>query len=52
MKVQCAKPKAQILLLKPTKSSTWYNEDGSMSNLQPARSKMKKGYNQIALPLF
>ncbi|HLP11761.1 MAG TPA: hypothetical protein VK177_07470 [Flavobacteriales bacterium] len=52
MKVQCAKPKAQIILVKPSAQGSWYNEDGSMSNLQPVRSRLKKGYNQIALPLF
>ena len=55
MKVQCAKPKVEIIPV--GKMNSWLTKEGTLSNLQPARpnNKYAKGgkyYNQIALPLF
>ncbi len=57
MKVQCARPKAQIIPVNSRNESNWFTKDGNLSYLQPTRPTTKvvrnlKFQNQIALPLF
>lgn len=57
MKVQCARPKVEIIPVSAEKINSWFTKEGTLSNLQPARQNNKYGkkgkyYNQIALPLF
>jgi|JI9StandDraft_1071089.scaffolds.fasta_scaffold743123_1 hypothetical protein len=58
MKVQCAKPKVEIIpVMSSAKMNSWFTKEGTLSSVQPARSNSKyakggKHYNQIALPLF
>lgn len=55
MKVQCAKPKVEIIPV--GRMNSWLTKEGTLSHVQPIRmntkyAKQMKFQNQIALPLF
>ena len=55
MKVQCAKTKIQLQLVKPGQVVTpWFNNEGNLATVQPLKEtvRMSKHANQVALPLF